>query len=160
MRDQKTVFSPSNLTPFQPILAFSPASSDPLSPADLEIYTKAFSYVGGVYNLVHESPPSQPFLIKRRLTSFPPMMPGRFSALLAERQPHALLVIACLMSMAKLVEEHWWIPHEAEKHVFGVQELLPQEWQWAMKWPLDTLSEMTALRQARSDALSVQIDTN
>lgn len=119
-------------------------------PEDLEIYTKAFSYVGGIYRLIHDNQSGDLFPVKRRITSFSPMIPGRFSSLLAEKQPHALLVIACLMSMAKLVEEYWWIPHKAEKHVFGVQNLLPQEWQWAMKWPLDTLAEMTALQQART----------
>lgn len=149
MRDQSAVFNPSNLTHFHAILDFLPKSGEAILPAELEVYTKAFSYVGGIYRLIHEKP-LEPIRVKKRISSFPPMTPARFSSLLAERQPRALLVIACLMSMAKLVEEHWWIPHEAEKHVFGVQNLLPQEWLWAMKWPLDTLAEMTAMRQAEA----------
>ena len=54
------------------------------------------------------------------------------------------------MSLAKIVEDSWWFRDEAERHVYGVQSLLPPEWQWAMDWPLRTLRDLAELR--KSDA--------
>ena len=170
MRDHATGFAPANLAPFQAILDFAP-----LSPTDLQIYTKAFSYCGGIYALIQQfksqnsfqstaiatstaisTDPIAPFHIKRRITSFPPMLPARFSALLSSHQPQALVVIACLMSMAKVVEEHWWIPGEAERHVNGVGALLRsecgQEWGWAMGWAEEVLVEMGEIRRGWEEA--------
>jgi hypothetical protein len=33
----------------------------------------------------------------------------------------------------------------AEREVFGIQSILPEEWQWAMAWPMQKIAAFAAL---------------
>ena len=58
--------------------------------------------------------------------------------------------------MAKVVEEHWWVPGEAERHVRGCGMLLRaecgEEWGWAMGWAESVLGEMGEVRRGWEEA--------
>ena len=43
--------------------------------------------------------------------------------------------------MIKSVDDHWAFHGIAEREVYGIQSLLPSEWQWAMEWPLALLQQ-------------------
>ena len=145
-RDTNTIFHAKFLAPFQAILDFD-SNDEILGREDHEVYSLAFRFIGSAHEVCLRNDSDQ--FIRRRLISFGPMMPREFIDLLGQRQPRALLAIAYLMSMTKIVEECWWFHGEAERHVYGIQGLLPQKWQWAMQWPLDTLREMTELKESR-----------
>ena len=134
------IFNPEFLVPFQAILDFQTSAGDQ-DPESQDAYRMSLMYVGSVYNaVVHRDPTRQ---VVRRIMTFGPLVPKRFVALLAERQPRALVTIAHLMSMAKYVEDFWWFKGAAERDILGVQSILPQEWQWALEWPIEMLRNLT-----------------
>ena len=142
LRDQAAIFKPEFLIDFVPILEYQAAA---LSAEEYETYSLALRFVGHVQDAIRRKEPQM--YIGRRIRSFPPLVPKVFIQYLQQKQPRALVVIAHLMSLAKIVEDSWWFRDEAERHVYGVQSLLPPEWQWAMDWPLKTLNELADLRE-------------
>jgi hypothetical protein len=55
-----------------------------------------------------------------------------------------MVILAYFFSLAKAVDNVWWMRGIAEREVFGIQSKLPEEWQWAMAWPLQKLAGFAA----------------
>ena len=145
LRDQAAIFKPEFLNEFIPVLEYQATS---LTAEEYETYSLALRFVGHVQDAIRRKEPQ--IYIGRRIRSFPPLVPKVLIQYLQQKEPRALVIIAHLMSLAKIVEDSWWFRDEAERHVYGVQSLLPPEWQWAMEWPLRTLHDLAELR--KSDA--------
>ena len=143
--DRAAIYNPEFLISFQPILDFDAASEDKDEERQ-EVYKKALTYIGGIERAIMKGDPTSQ--VCRRIMSFGPMMPRNFPFLLDQRRPRALLIVAHLMSMAKHVEQYWWFRGAAEREVYGIQSILPQEWQWAMNWPLEMLRTLTQAQMA------------
>lgn len=101
-------------------------------------YDFALSFIGCI--LVNIERGEDPSVIRRILYSFPTLLPPIFVTRLTEGNPRALIILAYFFSLAKAVDNVWWMRGIAEREVFGIQTLLPEHWQWAMAWPLQKLA--------------------
>ncbi|PQE13524.1 C6 finger domain-containing protein [Rutstroemia sp. NJR-2017a WRK4] len=85
-----------------------------------------------------------PSEIRRMLYCFPTLAPAQFSGQLRENNPRALAILAHFFALCKAVDNAWWMRGIAEREIFGIQSVLPEQWQWAMAWPLKKLAEYAA----------------
>src|SRR6202044_1146520 len=81
-------------------------------------------------NWAHQKPE------RARITAFAATVSRRFVALIGEHDPRALVIIACVFAMTKIVDDVWWLHGIAEKEVNGIYALLPAEWRVKMEWPM------------------------
>ena len=84
-------------------------------------------------------------VVARRLTALGAMLPRPFITLFAQHRPRALVLTAQFFALKKSMEQHWWLRGTADHDVRGIQSLLPQNWQWAMEWPLATLKTFSGM---------------
>src|SRR5258708_4525206 len=63
-------------------------------------------------------------------------LPDRFTSLLEEMRPRALAIIAYLIAMPKKLDHIWSVCRIPEREVRSIQDLLPNEWHCALRWPL------------------------
>jgi hypothetical protein len=63
------------------------------------------------------------------------MVPTKFISLIEQKRPRALVILAYYSSMAIVLDDHWVFRGWAKREVSGLQNLIPLDWQWAMKWP-------------------------
>lgn len=66
------------------------------------------------------------------------MIPPSFTTLLRQKQPRALAIFAhflCLQ-LDPVFGDTWWIASNAHIRVQALAALVPQEWNWAVEWPL------------------------
>jgi hypothetical protein len=148
-RNPDVIFDPAFLEQCQPILSFDTASEGQ-DEETMEVYKRAVTYAGGIYRAIRNGDPVRQ--VCRRILSIGPVL-RNFSTLLAQKRPRALVILAHLMAMAKHVESFWWFYGAAEREVYGIQSILPQEWQWAMRWPLETLRMLSAARNENGNGI-------
>lgn len=135
------------IVPFNSLLDFPSSEDDEsLDPDVMNVYHKTLAYVGGVCLSVERRDPARE--VARSIQAFAPIVPKVFVDYLDEKRPRALVIFAHLMVNAKYVEDFWWYRGTADRDVLGVDSVLPQEWRWAMKWPLRRLQELTDEREA------------
>ena len=97
-------------------------------------YTVSVVYLNSLYAAVKNRAPD--YEVRKRFTGFPAIVPKRFLALVAEKRPRALVILAHFFAFGKLVEDIWWLRGIPEREVYGVYSILPPQWRWAMNWPL------------------------
>lgn len=81
-------------------------------------------------NWAHQKPE------RERITAFAATVSRRFVTLIGERDPRALVIIACFFAMMRVVDDVWWLRGIAKKEVTGIHGLLPAEWLAKMEWPV------------------------
>ncbi|KIX01048.1 uncharacterized protein Z518_10114 [Rhinocladiella mackenziei CBS 650.93] len=59
--------------------------------------------------------------------------------LLGQKRPRAMAILANYMAVVKYVDSYWWFKGRAEKEISGISRILPEQWQWALHWPLTIL---------------------
>lgn len=137
-RDREAIFNPSLIQPFQAILDFP---DTPFSNEEETItYNMALAYVGGIYRAIQNRDPHRQ--IARRILALGPMLPKQFITLVGEKRPRALVIIAYVMSMTKYVDNYWFFRGTGEHEVYGIQSILPSQWQWTMQWPIEMLKTL------------------
>ncbi len=52
-----------------------------------------------------------------------------------------MAILANYMAFVRYIDHYWWFRGRAEKEILGIQQILPQEWQWALRWPLAVLED-------------------
>lgn len=144
--DSDYLFNPSHTKPFRKLLEFQPTAKTLFGHVDLreadplrkETCRLTLACVGSIYTAIREGEP--PHYLCQRVTSFAPLCPTHFIDLLAEKSPLAMLILAHFMAMMKhLDEEFWWFKGRPEREIYGIQSILPEEWQWGLAWPLAVL---------------------
>jgi hypothetical protein len=137
-RDREAMFNPSLIEPFKAILDYP----DTPTPTEEEsrTYNLAAAYVGGIYRAIQNQDPHRQ--IARRIMSLGPMLPKQFIGFVVERRPRALVLIACVMSMTRYIDDYWFFRGTAEHEVYGIQGILPDEWQHFMQWPIEMLKTL------------------
>jgi hypothetical protein len=127
--------------PFSAFLSWR-ASGEVVDQESQEAYEFALGFVGCILAKIEaQLGPSQ---LRRLLYSFPTLVLFVFVERLKERNPRALTILAYYFSLAKAMDNVWWVRGIAEREVFGIQSLLPEEWQWAMAWPLQKIATYAA----------------
>ena len=104
-------------------------------------YNFTLSFIGCILANIEKGEDS--FVIRRIIYSFPTLAPPMFVTRLKERNHRALTILAYYFSLAKAVDNVWWMRGIAEREVLGIQSLLPEHWQWAMTWPLQKPASYT-----------------
>jgi hypothetical protein len=133
-------FRISDDTPFQL------TTEDPkISPERQEIYHQTLSYFSPIKEALQTG--GEPEWIQRRLAAMPNMAPEGLVALLEERDPLALAILARHYALMKFVDAPWWLKGIPEYEVKGLAGLMPKGWEWAMEWPLGILKACERERQ-------------
>ncbi|KAH8700755.1 hypothetical protein BGW36DRAFT_135228 [Talaromyces proteolyticus] len=103
----------------------------------MDAYKYGVSYLDVMYLALrnHESE----FQIRKRLCAFPPIMTERFLQLLYQRRPRALVILAYLFALVSGADNVWWLRGIPEQEIRGINSIMPAEWRWAMKWPLNVI---------------------
>ena len=97
-------------------------------------YEQALNYLGSIYTgIQHKESQSK---LSRRLFGFAAIVPKIFLDFVDQTRPRALVILAHLFAMTKIVDDVWWFRGAAERHVHGIKSIVPNDWQWAMDWPL------------------------
>ncbi|KAF2103174.1 hypothetical protein NA57DRAFT_52704 [Rhizodiscina lignyota] len=138
-RDRAAIFNPEHSKPFASLLDWEQFPEPDLDEQSKSAYEQALYYIAGVYHALLDR--EDPGLIFRRLISLAPLVPTHFIALVEQGRPRALAILSLHCAMAKVVDDHWIFHGFAEREVYGIQSMLPQEWQWAMEWPLALLQQ-------------------
>lgn len=103
-----------------------------------EAYETALAYIQTIYKRIAEKEPWES--LGRRILAFPNVVPNSFATLLQQGQPRALVMLAHLVAMMRRLDSLWWIFNGvADFHVRGIATLVPEDWQWALAWPLKVL---------------------
>jgi hypothetical protein len=115
------------------------AHEENIDPESENVYSFALKFIGCALATIETSSLCASE-IRRVLYSFPTLVPQLFVTRLKENNPRALVILAYFFCLCKAVDNVWWMRGIAEREVFGIQRLLPEEWQWTMSWPLTKLA--------------------
>ena len=137
LRNEMTMFNPAYRKPFETLLDWTRYPEPSLDPEVQKAYERTLAYVGGTYNALLNK--EAPRIMIRRIICIGILIPTRFIELLEEGRPRALVILAHHLAISQAVEEHWWFHGVADRVVKGTQSILPDEWQWAMAWPLSMI---------------------
>lgn len=127
--------------PFASLLSWR-AAGEVVDKESQEAYEFALGYVGCILANIEDKVEAS--VLRRMLQSFPSVVPWIFVERLKERNLRALTILAYYFSLAKAMDNVWWMRGIAEREVFGVQSIIPEEWQWAMAWPLQKMATFAA----------------
>jgi hypothetical protein len=133
--DQRNIFDFEHIQPFRAILDFS--GNQTSDSEENATYNLAVSYMAAIFRGIQANDPHRQ--IARRLMSTGPVLPKLFLELIEQRRPKALVILAYVMCMIKYVDDYWFFRGMAEHEVYGIRSTLPNEWQWAMEWPVGML---------------------
>lgn len=145
--DNDYFFNTSHTEPFQKLLNFQPANTNPFGHQDLretdplrkETFRLTLACIGSVYTAIQEGEPAH--YLCQRVVSVGPLCPPHFIDLLVDKRPRAMLILAHYMALIKHIDdEFWWLKGRPEREIYGIQSILPEEWQWGLAWPLAVLN--------------------
>lgn len=136
-----------NRRPFGQILQWA-TEYEYISPEDHEAYETAVCYMGSIYKAICAR--SEPVLmIGRRIMGMPIRMPSRFIDLVEENRPRALVILAHIFALVKLLDADGDQPRFrgiAESQVPKLYERLPTAWREMLAWPMSIANETTPSR--------------
>ncbi|KAH7146812.1 C6 finger domain-containing protein [Dactylonectria estremocensis] len=104
-----------------------------------EAYETTLSYIGGIWIAMNNHEP--PGMIGKKLIIFPMLVHKRFIDLVQEQRPRALAILAHYFALLAMLRCFWWIGDIGRREVLAIAEVIPDEWQDAMTWPLQILEE-------------------
>ena len=122
--------------------------SEPWDTEIQEAYESTCSYIGSVQIAIKENETLGE--ICRRLLLFPILIRSRFIQLVGEQQPRALVILAHFFALIARFRDLWWIGDTGQREIFGIQSVLPPEWQYLMSWPLHAMYEKFDMEQKAS----------
>ena len=124
---------PSAHLPFWSLLTWEANASE--RQAAHEACIRPVAYLQELYMKVEQGEEWQ--TTARRILAFPGVVDVTFIKLLEECHPRALVVLAHVIALTKRMDDFWWVfQGVADYHVVDIAQLVPEEWQWAMNWPL------------------------
>ena len=100
-------------------------------------YETVLRYVGFI--LSHIETGLNPIQLRQLWHAFPTFAPAPFVEGLRRRNPRALVILAYFFSLTTSMDNVWWMRGIAEKEVLGIQRILPENWHWALVFPLQRL---------------------
>ncbi|RDL38403.1 uncharacterized protein BP5553_02743 [Venustampulla echinocandica] len=100
-------------------------------PENLVVETRqAYEHAVAFLNWAHQTP------IRNRILGFAATVSRRFVELMAQKDPRALVIVACFFALTRIVDDVWWLQGVAKREVNGIFGMLPREWLPKMEWPL------------------------
>jgi hypothetical protein len=140
-----TACDPQRISPFRKLLDFRDPTSSTIQdeesdPSVEDAYTKAVAYIGGMHHAaVLQIEGRHAMCI--RVIAFGHTIPKTFIRLLAARRPRALAILANFMAFVRHIDYYWWFRQRADREIAGIRQILPQQWHWALSWPLAVLQD-------------------
>ena len=134
----KTTHCDENRQPYAPLLDYDTLPEPDFTPEIEEAYEKTLNFMGSIRRGILDNEPET--TLARRFLEFALYAPKPFSECVDKHRPRALVILAHLFAMTKKVEGSWWFRGAAERHVYGIRNIVPPEWQWAMEGPLRDLT--------------------
>jgi hypothetical protein len=132
-RDSKALFDPANRLPFISLLDWAAQPEMDFDSETKAAYEDALAYIGGILRGIQMGESTR--VSFRRILCMGIMVPTKFISLIEQKRPRALVILAYYSSMAIVLDDHWVFRGWAKREVSGLQNLIPLDWQWAMKWP-------------------------
>jgi hypothetical protein len=130
-----------SLKPLQFLLHYR-QEDDCLDTATLKVYEEAVAYIERFYISVQKGKPG--YILRRIFSGFSPVVPQAFIGFVAERRPRALVILAYLFALIKEHEDVWWLRGIPEREVYGINSIVPPQWERMMIWPLHVISTGSA----------------
>lgn len=118
-------------------------NSDEVSAENKTVYEKAAEEILSMCHAITCGAGQQD--IQKRVATMPLSLPLRFLQLVELKYPRALCLLARNLALLKIIDSVWWLhgigsQTVAEKSVTGIRDMLPEEWLWAMNWPMGVIS--------------------
>ncbi|KAH8689501.1 hypothetical protein BGW36DRAFT_365269 [Talaromyces proteolyticus] len=129
--DRNIIFAKENRIPFQRLLD---PNIQPSNPDTHEAYEKAVAYLGYLHKSIQENEPV--YIFGRKVMSFSIFVPREYIDLVEEQRYRALVVLAHYFGFMSRAKSLWWAVETPEQEIRAIQNILPQEWQGYMRWPL------------------------
>lgn len=107
-----------------------------LTNSSKETYEKANRYLRHLYENIQTN--SFAHIYHEMLRPGSITSPG-FLSLIERQSPRALVILACYCAMTMAVDDHWVFHGMACREVSGLNSFIPEEWTWAMEWPVKIL---------------------
>ena len=83
--------------------------------------------------------------LRKDLLAFPGKVPELFLTLLEKNDPRALVITAHFFALLRCVKHLWWLDGIPEREMQGLLTIVPNDWMWAMEWPIQQFSEHRGL---------------
>ncbi|KAH6674923.1 hypothetical protein B0J14DRAFT_24250 [Halenospora varia] len=125
------------LKPFSKLTQWR-APGEEIDSKNQESYDFMLGFIGAIHVKIEEGWDKRQ--LRRLYYSLITLTPSKFVERLQERNPRALVILAYYFSLAKAMDDVWWMRGIAERETLGIQSILPEHWQWAMAWPLQKLA--------------------
>jgi hypothetical protein len=97
-------------------------------------YESALKYLNWIYVLSQRE--EETHSLRRKLLAFPSRVSPLFISLLERSDPRALVITAHFFGLIRLVDEIWWLQGMAKREILGLLTVIPEDWMWAMEWPV------------------------
>ena len=137
LKEAGELFSNEQGKPFTELLTFA-EEYEANSTDDKAVYQQGVAYLAFIYKSIVESSDS-PILNCQRLIAMPSQLGARFNELVEHRQPRALLLLAHIFAMTKLLSDQVpWLRGIAERQIPPLQQQIPPAWQEMLRWPMET----------------------
>jgi len=141
MMDLYTVFNPKNAEGLCHLLRRKQdnVETEPWDLQTQDAYSHTIRYIGGMLTgfLNGESLAE----VTKRVVVFSMTASDRFIALLEDRQPRAMVILAHFFAMMAKLRNIWWIGDTGRREIRTIQSVLSEDWDDLMSWPLMALNE-------------------
>ncbi len=113
-------------------------------PSDIAVYEEITRELSSMCFAISEGVPQ--VVLQKLVATMPVRLPERFLELLKRKDPGALVLLARNLSLLQMIEPVWWLhgtgpaQRVAEISISGISKMLPDEWLWAMEWPLRAIA--------------------
>jgi hypothetical protein len=97
-------------------------------------YGSAVKYLHWIY--VSSQTGEETHSLRKKLLAFPSRVSTLFLSLLETSDPIALVITAHFFGLIPLVDEVWWLQGMAKREILGLLTVVPEDWMWAMEWPV------------------------
>jgi hypothetical protein len=125
---------------FTPLMASLASNSEP---ENMQAYASAIQYLSWIYTTRQgEEDKHTP---RKKVLAFIYWVSPLFLSLLGVRDPRALVITAHFFGLIKGADDVWFLKGLAEKEILGIRTLVPEDWIWAMEWPLKQIQSPYAL---------------
>ena len=102
------------------------------------VYEGCLAYLDVIYMALLREEDSH--WTRRRLHGMPTNVPRGFVDLLEQQDPRAMAILARFFALMKMCDGVRYHRGTAEFEVYGIMSLMPQDWLWAMEWPIQILN--------------------
>jgi hypothetical protein len=100
-------------------------------------YLNAVAYLAGIFKALANL--ENRYRICMRVVAFGHTISRGFIQLLGQRRNRALAIFANYLAFVRYIDKYWWFRGRSQREISLLQVALPQQWQWALVWPLAVL---------------------